>query len=120
MSQMAQEEIDDDESDSSLGATRENDEEEILKAMLQIITTSRQKLRPILQKLAQNKYGTTGPDRPDNSIMTLFDSIIREMFIILLRLPYLSLLRETLKSGNPVKDKTAALRTLSSCSPMST
>ena len=99
--------------------TRNNDEEEIFKAMLRIMTTSRQKLRPILQELAQNKYGTTGPDGPDNSLMTLFDSIIREMFVILIRLPYLSLLQEALKQQSPPAHP-AHLRTLSSCSPLST
>ncbi|MBA2525275.1 MAG: hypothetical protein H0V18_05745 [Pyrinomonadaceae bacterium] len=99
--------------------TRNNDEEEIFKAMLRIMTTSRQKLRPILQKLAQNIYGTTGPDGPDNSMMTLFDSIIREMFVILIRLPYLSLLKEALKKQSP-PPRPADPRTLSSCSPMST
>ena len=99
--------------------TRNNDEEEIFKAMLRIMTTSRQKLRPILQKLAQNQYGTTGPAGPDNSLMTLFDSIIREMFVILIRLPYLSLLQEALKQQSPPPHP-ADLRTLSSCSPMST
>ena len=77
--------------------THNNDEEEIFKTMLRIMTTSRGKLRPILSKLAQNQYGTTGPDGPDNSLLTMFDGILRESFVILIRLPYLSLLRESLK-----------------------
>jgi hypothetical protein len=65
--------------------------------MLRIMTTSRGKLRPTLLKLAQNQYKTTGPNGPDNSLLTMFDGIMRESFVILIRLPYLSLLRESLK-----------------------
>ena len=69
---------------------------------------------------ASGQYGFAGPDGPDNSMMTMFDSIIREMFVILIRLPYLSLLQESLKKQSQPKDKPADVRTLSICSPMAT
>lgn len=89
--------------------------------MLQLLTTGRHKLRSILAKLAQKKFeATESPDSSDNYMMKLFDNIIREMFVILVRLPYLSLLRETLKKQSQPKDKPADVRTLSICSPMAT
>lgn len=45
----------------------EKEEKEILKTMLQLLTTSRHKLRSILAKLAQKKFeATESPDSSDN------------------------------------------------------
>ncbi len=89
--------------------------------MVQLLTTSRHKLRTILAKLAQKRFeATESPDSSDTYMMKLFDNIIREMFVILIRLPYLSLLQESLKKQSQPKDKPADVRTLSICSPMAT
>jgi len=88
--------------------TRLDDKEEILKAMLQMLTTSRQKLQLILQQLGQTKFeATASPDSCDNYLMSFFDNIIREMFVILIRLPYLSLLRDALKKESPPERQTS-------------
>jgi hypothetical protein len=101
--------------------TRDGDQDEIRKAMLRILTSSRHKLPLILDKLAQKKYDATAKaDSSATYMMTLFDKIIREMFVILIRLPYLSLLREALKKESPPKDKPADVRALAICSPMAT
>jgi len=45
----------------------EKEEKEILRTMLQLLTTSRRKLRSILAKLAQKKFeATESPDSSDN------------------------------------------------------
>ncbi len=103
----------------SLNDEEDKEEKAILKTMLQLLTTSRHKLRPLLAKLAEKRVATANPDSPDNYMMKLFDNIIREMFVILIRLPYLSLLQEALKEQSPPAHP-ADLRTLSSCSPMYT
>jgi hypothetical protein len=99
----------------------EKEEKEILKTVLQLLATSRHKLRSILAKLAQKKFeATESPDSSDNYMMKLSDNIIREMFVILIRLAYLTLLQESRKKQSQPKDKPADVRTLSICSPMAT
>jgi hypothetical protein len=98
--------------------TLDDDEKDIFKAMLQILTTSRNKLPMILNRLAERRYAPSAPES-ENYMMTLFDNVIKEMLVILIRLPYLSLLQEALKTQSP-PNASADLRTLSSCSPMST
>jgi hypothetical protein len=62
--------------------TPDDDDEEILKAVLRYQLLARRKLPSILDKLAQKKYEpTASPGSADTYMMTLFDNTIREIFI---------------------------------------
>ena len=87
--------------------TRDDDEKDIFNTMLHIITTSRNKLPMILNRLAEKTYAPSGPAH-ENYMITLFDNIIKEMLVILIRLPYLSLLQEALKQQTPSRQSPAS------------